>query len=77
MSLFKFISIVYTFLYKNLTSGLPWWFSGEESALRCRGCGLSHVRGTKILHAIEQLSHTPYATRHTPHATTTESVHYD
>ena len=35
--------------------GLPWWFSGWESACQCRGCKFDPWSGT-ISHAVEQLS---------------------
>ena len=48
---------------KQRLSGLPWWSSGKESALQCRGRGSIPGQGTKIPHAAGQLS---------PRATTTE-----
>ena len=44
--------------------GLPWWFSGKESACQCRRHGFN-PRSGRIPHASEQVS---------PHATTTEPV---
>ena len=48
---------------KKMRLGLPWWFSGKESACQCRGRGF-HPQSGKILHAAGQLS---------PCATTIES----
>ena len=44
--------------------GLPWWFSGKESA--AGDAGSIPGQGTKIPHAVGQLS---------PHTTTSEPVH--
>ena len=35
---------------------LPWWSSGKEFAFQCRGCGSIPGQGTKIPHAVGQLS---------------------
>ena len=48
---------------KNL-GGLPWWYSGWESACQCRVPGLDHW-SMKVPHATEQLS---------PSTTTTEPM---
>ena len=45
--------------------GLPWWSSGEESTLQCRGRWFDPCWGTEIPYAVGQLS---------PRATTTELV---
>ena len=42
-------------LKKKTTCGLPWWFSGKESAWQCRRHGFQSWSG-KIPHAGEQLS---------------------
>ena len=47
----------------NLTTGLPWWHSGWESACQCRGHGFEPWAG-KIPHAAEQLG--PWATAAEP-----------
>ena len=36
---------------------LSWWSCGWESAFQCRGCGFVSLWGTKIPHAMGQLSH--------------------
>ena len=40
---------------ENPSWGLPWWFSGKESAYQCRRHGFDPWSG-KILYAMEQLS---------------------
>ena len=39
----------FSFHVQKLTPGLPWWFSGEESACEFRGHGF-HLRSGKIPH---------------------------
>ena len=56
---------VWKFL-KLKIEGLPWWSSGKESALQCRGRGFNPGQRTKIPHAAGQLS---------PRATTAELAH--
>ena len=51
---------------KKSNTGLPWWFSGKESACQCRRYKFDSW-SMKIPHAAEQLS---------PRATTTEPVLY-
>ena len=51
-------------LARSDSLGLPWWYSGYETACQCRGHGFEPWSG-KIPHAVEQLS---------PCATTTEPV---
>ena len=48
-------------LYKlnSISSGLPWWCSGWESACQCRGHGFEPWSG-RMPHAVEQLG--PWAT---------------
>ena len=42
-------------IFKKWEEGLPWWSSGYETALQCRGYWFSPWSG-KIPHAVEQLS---------------------
>ena len=42
-------------LYKNISLGIPWWASGNESTNQCKGHGFDPWSG-KIPHAMEQLS---------------------
>ena len=49
----------FCFLSKNVSTGLPWWRSGWESACQCRGHGFEPWSG-EIPHAAEQLG--PWAT---------------
>ena len=57
----------YVPLSRTISSGLPWWRSGWESACQCRGHGFEPWSG-KIPHAVEQLG---------PWATTTEPAHLE
>ena len=53
------------FFYKINIVGLPWWSSGKESPSNAGDTGSIPGWGTKIPHAMGQLS---------PHAATTEFV---
>ena len=42
-------------LYKNISLGIPWWASGNESTNQCKGHGFDPWSG-KVPPATEQLS---------------------
>ena len=59
---------------KSLRLGLPWWYSGKESACQCRGHRFDPW-SIKISYASEQLSSRATTTDWlwSPYATTTEA----
>ena len=49
------VSSAEVYMLRKLEDGLPWWFSGKESACLCRRCRFNPWSG-KIPLALEQLS---------------------
>ena len=61
---------------KTVGKGLPWWPSGKESAFQSGDKGSILGQGTKIPHAVKQLSQCATTTEPplwSPRATTTEA----